>query len=45
MKKYLDCFCIYLHFIGNAQEKWTVAQAQASQKKLNEEYAIQREFR
>ncbi len=43
MKKYI-VYCLFaISFIGNAQEKWTIAQAQASQKKLNEEYADPKE--
>ncbi|WP_309640508.1 DUF1684 domain-containing protein [Flavobacterium sp.] len=39
MKKYALLFFICVSFFGYAQEKWTVAEAQASQKKLNEEFA------
>ena len=39
MKKYFVlCFIVASYFV-NAQEKWSIALAQASQKKLNEEYA------
>ena len=39
MRKYIITCFICVGFFGHAQEKWTVAEAQASQNKLNEEFA------
>jgi len=39
MKKYLIVCLACVSLIGNAQEKWSVAQAAASQQKLNAEFS------
>jgi hypothetical protein len=39
MKKYIVLCFICVTFYGNAQEKWSITEAQASQKKLNEDYS------
>ena len=38
MNKYIILYFICVSFLTHAQQKWTIADAQASQKKLNEEY-------
>lgn len=43
MKKYIVLYFICVSFFANAQEKWTIAEAQSSQDKLNEQYANPKE--